>query len=112
MGIIFLGSTRPGDDVTLMVAIGPLPWWVVNKIVHVATHLFLYSVLAVLLAYAVESARRFPWVVVGLCLLYGISDELHQSLVPGRGPSGVDVLVDTVGAVMGTLVWRRYASQT
>ena len=32
---------------------------------------------------------------------YGVTDEFHQSFVPGRDPSGWDLLADTVGAALG-----------
>ena len=33
--------------------------------------------------------------------LYGVSDEFHQSFIPGRYPSVSDVIADTVGALIG-----------
>jgi VanZ family protein len=35
--------------------------------------------------------------------LYGISDEFHQSFVPGRTPDPLDWLADTGGALLVTL---------
>jgi len=35
-------------------------------------------------------------------------DELHQTLVPSRTGSGIDVLVDTTGATIGTLLFTRW----
>lgn len=43
--------------------------------------------------------------------LYGVFDELHQSLVPGRDASSADVVADVIGAAIGTAaafaVYRR-----
>lgn len=36
-----------------------------------------------------------------LCSAYGVSDEFHQSFVPGRTPDIVDWGVDTLGAAVG-----------
>ncbi len=36
--------------------------------------------------------------------LYGISDEIHQSFVPGRDPDVLDWLADTCGALLATLL--------
>ncbi len=36
-----------------------------------------------------------------ICILYAISDEVHQSFVPGRGPGVMDVLIDSAGAMVG-----------
>ena len=38
-------------------------------------------------------------------ILYGISDEFHQSFVPGRDASLFDVGVDMVGAVVAVTIW-------
>ena len=37
-------------------------------------------------------------------LIYAITDEYHQSLVPGRGPSAMDVCIDTAGVFMGIII--------
>lgn len=47
---------------------------------------------------------------VVFCAVYAATDEYHQSLIPGRGPSGRDVLLDTAAAVAAMLViwvWLR-----
>jgi VanZ family protein len=41
-----------------------------------------------------------------ICLLYAISDEFHQSFVPSREASPIDVMIDCVGAAAGLFaVW-------
>ncbi len=45
-----------------------------------------------------------------LALVYAVSDEFHQSFVPGRGPSVFDVLIDSVGAALALAIyaaWQR-----
>lgn len=39
-----------------------------------------------------------------LALLYGLSDEFHQSFIPGRHPSVSDIVADTLGALAGACV--------
>jgi len=46
------------------------------------------------------------FIVVILCVLYGISDEYHQSFVPGRSPDLLDIRNDTIGAVLAMIVVR------
>lgn len=41
-----------------------------------------------------------------LTLVYAISDELHQSFVPGRMSSLVDVGIDAAGAIAGVLAYH------
>lgn len=38
--------------------------------------------------------------------LFGLTDELHQSFVPGRSPDPLDVLADCTGALIGVALWR------
>ena len=44
--------------------------------------------------------------VVVICTLYGVSDEFHQSFVPGRDASAGDVAKDFGGATLAALAWR------
>lgn len=41
-----------------------------------------------------------------ICGLYAVSDEVHQAFVPGRGPSPIDVGIDTLGALFGLMVFE------
>lgn len=49
------------------------------------------------------SAMSWRWVLLATILggLYGVSDEFHQSFVPGRYPSVSDIAADTIGAFLG-----------
>jgi VanZ family protein len=66
-----------------------------------------YAVLAALFVRALAGGAlremTFRWVPLAVLLaaLYGVSDEFHQSFVPGRNPSVSDLVADTVGAVLG-----------
>ena len=52
--------------------------------------------------------RRLPLRAAGcsliICVLYACSDEYHQTFVPGRAGTMVDVGVDTAGAVFGLVL--------
>jgi VanZ family protein len=78
----------------------PLPRMVWDDLYDIAGHLGVYGVLAVLLQWALAGTgvrRPGLWAFV-LAVLYGISDEFHQSFVPGRHPDIFDVATDAVGA--------------
>ena len=46
-----------------------------------------------------------PWLWAwGISTLYAASDEFHQSFVANRGPSVVDVMIDSTGAICGVLL--------
>jgi VanZ family protein len=69
-------------------------------------HFAFYLVLAVLVLRAlaeVAPSRRAALTALVVASLYGITDEVHQSFVPGRTPDLVDWVLDTLGAAAG--VW-------
>lgn len=41
--------------------------------------------------------------ILCICILYAISDEIHQMFVPGRGAQGRDIVIDSVGSVVGII---------
>lgn len=71
---------------------------VLRKLAHTAE----YAVLGALLVRATGRAG----LAVGLGTLYAVSDELHQTFVPGRMGSPVDVAIDAVGVACGVLLWQ------
>lgn len=52
----------------------------------------------------VDAFKFALWGAFLISVLYGISDEVHQGLVPTRDGKMVDVLVDGVGVFLGSLI--------
>jgi hypothetical protein len=71
---------------------------VLRKIAHAAE----YAILGALLVRATGK----PIVALALGTLYAISDEIHQSFVPGRLGSPLDVAIDAVGVAIGVALWQ------
>jgi VanZ family protein len=77
-------------------------------------HLVEYAVLGLLLASAARrtwpdrSLWRTALVAALLATLFGLSDELHQALVPGREADGLDLLADAVGSTAGAAAYAVY----
>lgn len=53
---------------------------------------------------AAEEYKRSLGLAFAFTVLYAISDELHQYFVPGRACMWQDVVIDAVGAAVGTVV--------
>lgn len=89
----------------------PVPPGLTTELTAIAGHLVAYAVLAVLLWWALEPLevsrrRRFALALSG-AVAYGLSDEWHQSFVPGRDASVLDLMVDGIGAFGGLVIVRR-----
>lgn len=81
----------------------PIPPGVTDHFGHSLGY-FMLSV-AMFRAFAGASWVGVNWrsgaLAVGCSVLYGLSDEFHQSFVPGRSPAWDDVVADGVGALIG-----------
>lgn len=86
MALIFYLSGQTGG--------GELPEWT-RKVAHFSE----YALLAALWLWALAprlGARAFAVAAV-ISVLYAISDEFHQSFVPGRDADPFDALTDSLG---------------
>jgi VanZ family protein len=92
MGVIFFLSAQP----TLPHVVPSL----IDSFQDVLGHLAACSILAALLYWAFTAAgvERPGLVAFLIVFLYGLSDEFHQSFVPGRHPDPFDVATDLFGA--------------
>lgn len=70
-------------------------------------HFFSYLALGILVAAGLRSSGVNVYRLIGLarviCLLFAISDEVHQLFVPGRGGQVRDVVIKVSGHWLG--VW-------
>jgi VanZ family protein len=84
--------------------------WPVKKTAHV----LIYASLAWAYLRGLAGGRAPSWreavLAIMLAGLYGASDEFHQSFVPGRGATVVDVGIDTLGAALGVAVSARFTT--
>ncbi len=82
----------------------------IQELLLTVAHFVGYGVLAILLAYALALPRHGKVIACVLAVLYGVTDEFHQSFTPGRSASAVDLLVDLLGALCGVYLVRHSAS--
>lgn len=83
----------------------------VNHIDSVAReymHGVIFMALAMLVQYAALSGavmpRKAAVITIAVCLTYGLGDEIHQLLVPGRSFQVSDLLMDTMGSLVGIVL--------
>ena len=118
MGLIFFLSSQS--------ALPSAPDALVDTVVKKTGHVAGYAVLMILLLRATQPAEPQPaeppkeadvpptprqfWISFAILLAYALSDEIHQSFVPGRTPNWIDALgFDALGGLIGALIWRVYS---
>lgn len=75
-----------------------------NLLVRKATHIIVFGILAFLLYKSLETIRFSYGLAWILTVFYAISDEWHQSFMPGRVAAYQDVLFDSLGALVALFI--------
>lgn len=96
MAVLFAASATPSSDIPTF------GLW--DFVVKKGGHMLGYAVLALLYRRALGWDNRKAGLAWLLAVLYAMTDEWHQTLVPGRHPEWFDVLIfDGGGAAIAML---------
>jgi VanZ family protein len=86
-----------------------------NFLVFKTLHMVEYAILYFSLFRAFHLSRfkklddsHVLWIPAIIAILYGASDEFHQTLVPTRSGTIRDVLIDTAGILIAVMYTKRY----
>jgi len=94
----------------LHVTVAPATFEVLHVLMRKSAHMTEYAILGMLL-YGSRNDHPFEWrprralACVAIAAAYSLTDEFHQSFVPGRTASLSDCGIDTIGATLGILVY-------
>lgn len=98
-GVIFLFSSIPTISTSKII------WW--DFILKKSAHIIEYGILFLLTFRAVKASNKkllisnySLLITFTFCLLYALSDEYHQSFVPGRQSKLMDVGFDFLGMLL------------
>ena len=58
-----------------------------------------------------EIDSRWLYMAWLMAILYSVTDEFHQSFVPGRHPAVTDVMIDAVGSGLALVLAGRFYKQ-
>ena len=94
MGIIFYVSSLQRIDTPGIQEIS-------DKLLHLCAYFILAFM--VYLSFVKSGVKKYVFILAFLiAVLYGIIDEFHQALVPGRDATIGDVIADSLGALLGS----------
>jgi len=70
-------------------------------------HFFAFFFLSLFLLISITQGKnkQFFLIAIFVTILYGISDEIHQYLVPGRYCSIIDILTDSIGVLISGIIY-------
>lgn len=89
---------------------------ILEVIVRKTAHFMEYAVLGKAFSYALWKQKMAKGKKILLALmftiLYAITDEVHQLFVPGRSGRVLDVLIDSMGAIVGVTVFAILIGRT
>lgn len=75
----------------------------IRKIAHITEYLILgFLMFNLLKQYSVTNI----YYAIGLSILYSCTDEFHQLFISGRSGSIRDVLIDSIGILIGTYLYK------
>ena len=80
----------------------------IEKVIRKIAHFSIYTAVGLLLMAVLstfemkEKNRIIMSLIIGI--IYASSDEIHQSFVPERSPMITDVMIDTMGVMLGILL--------
>jgi VanZ family protein len=106
LAMIFILSARPSLHVS------PVTWQ--DFTVKKTAHFLEYAVLDLLLIFSLVKTTRISWttalfLAVAFSVLYGASDEFHQSFIVGRQPHVQDVIIDGLGSLSVSIYLLRFS---
>lgn len=85
-----------------------------NYFIRKIAHTCEYAVLGILLFLAFSSSgitdKKLLLYTILFCIIYAVTDEIHQVFIPGRAAKVTDVLIDTFGGLIGIGISRIFGS--
>ncbi len=129
LGVIFVGSTEVMSAEQTSRFLVPFLRWLDPQIsfATIAAIHFALRKLGHLTEYAIFAALLWRALRCGTCLqakmsilfllawlaaaIFAVTDEFHQSFVPSRTASPIDIMIDICGAMIGLIICMMFATQ-
>ena len=76
----------------------------IRKLAHFSIYTAVgFSIMGFMCTFNIRNIFKF---FTSICIgaTYAITDEIHQSFIPGRGPSVIDVCIDSAGVLTGVFI--------
>ena len=76
-----------------------------SLIIRKLAHFIEYFILGILVINFITRYDKKIIIAILLCIIYATSDEIHQIFVPGRSCQIIDIMIDSLGSIMGIYLY-------
>lgn len=80
--------------------------WLLSFIIRKLAHFIEYFILGLLVINLITKYDKKIIMAILLCIIYATSDEIHQIFVPGRSCQITDIMIDSLGSIMGIYLYK------
>ena len=77
---------------------------IIRKLAHF-TEYFILGILVINMFNRNNISNKYLISII-LCIIYACTDEVHQFFVPGRSCQVTDVIIDSMGSIMGVYLYK------
>lgn len=77
-----------------------------SLIIRKLAHFIEYFILGILVINFITRYDKKIIIAILLCIIYATSDEIHQIFVPGRSCQIIDIMIDSLGSIMGIYLYK------
>ena len=78
----------------------------ISLIIRKLAHFTEYFILGILTYNLIKKYRKKYYIAIIICIIYAISDEIHQIFIPGRSCQITDILIDSIGAITAIYICK------
>lgn len=78
----------------------------ISLIVRKLAHFIEYFILGLLVFNMIRYYDKSIYIAIMICVLYAISDEIHQLFVVGRSCQIIDMMIDSIGSFSGIILFK------
>lgn len=78
--------------------------FIIRKLAHFTEYLIL-GFLTINMLNKNDISKKYLLSIL-ICIIYATSDEIHQLFVPGRACQLIDILIDSIGSIIGIYLYK------
>ena len=83
--------------------------FIIRKLAHITE----YFILSILMINCLKDSKikNIFIIAILLSILYSCTDEIHQLFISGRSGSIIDVMIDSIGIILGIYIYKLFRNK-